>query len=157
MTPSARRRSKDARTCRGQRTGGVVGRAAAGRASDHCIEGDVHVERPGDGAWLGVGYRLGSGYRSIPAKQVLVAVERQRPVHRNPVAVRVEVQEADGKPAPGFMLDDCSELMGNEIERAVTWRRGGGGLSSLAGKPLRLRFVMKDADLFAMRFAPAKD
>jgi hypothetical protein len=69
--------------------------------------------------------------------------------------VRVEVQDADGKPLPGFTLDDCSELIGNEIERAVTWR--GGGLSSLAGKPVCLRFVLKDADLFAIRFAPAKE
>jgi hypothetical protein len=32
---------------------------------------------------------------------------------------------------------------------------GGGSLASIAGKPVCLRFVMKDADLFAMRFASA--
>ena len=57
---------------------------------------------------------------------------------------------ADGKPIPGFALDDCRELIGNEIERAVSWK--GGDLSKLAGKPVRLRFVMADADLYAMRF-----
>jgi hypothetical protein len=64
--------------------------------------------------------------------------------------IRVEIQGADGKAIPGFALDDCQELIGNEIERAVSWK--GGDLNSLAGKPVRLRFVMKDCDLFAMRF-----
>jgi hypothetical protein len=65
--------------------------------------------------------------------------------------IRVEVQDADGKPVPGFALDDCHEVIGNEIERAVEWV-GGGDVGKLAGKPLRLRFVAKDADLFALRF-----
>jgi len=71
-----------------------------------------------------------------------------------PGGLRVEVQQADGMPIPGFASGDCSELIGNEIERAVTWR--GGNLASISGKPVRLRFVMKDADLFAMRFAAAE-
>jgi hypothetical protein len=41
-------------------------------------------------------------------------------------------------------------VIGNEIERAVEWK--GGDLSALAGKPVRLRFVMADADLYAVRF-----
>jgi hypothetical protein len=65
--------------------------------------------------------------------------------------IRVEVQDADGKPVPGFALDDCHEVIGNEIERAVEWV-GGDDVGKLAGKPLRLRFVAKDADLFALRF-----
>ena len=64
--------------------------------------------------------------------------------------VRVEVQGPDGTPIPGFALADCTELIGNEIERAATF--AGGDLGGLAGRPVRLRFVMKDADLFALRF-----
>lgn len=64
--------------------------------------------------------------------------------------VRVEVQGPDGTPIPGFALADCTELIGNEIERAVTF--AGGDLGGLAGRPIRLRFAMKDADLFALRF-----
>ena len=41
-------------------------------------------------------------------------------------------------------------MIGNEIERAVRWT--GGDVAKLAGKPVRLRFVAKDADLFAIRF-----
>jgi hypothetical protein len=33
----------------------------------------------------------------------------------------------------------------------VEWR-GGSDLSSLAGQPIRLRFWLKDADLFALQF-----
>lgn len=64
--------------------------------------------------------------------------------------VRVEVQDPDGTPIPGFALADCEELIGNDIERAATF--AGGGLGGLVGRPVRLRFVMKDADLFALRF-----
>ena len=65
--------------------------------------------------------------------------------------LRIEVQDAEGKPIPGFTLDDCPEIIGDEIERVVSWR-GGSDLSDLAGRAVRLRFVMKDADLFAIRF-----
>jgi hypothetical protein len=64
--------------------------------------------------------------------------------------IRVALHEPDGTPIPGFTLDDCQELIGNEIERAVEWV--GGDVGKLAGKPVRLRFVAKDADLFAIRF-----
>jgi hypothetical protein len=35
----------------------------------------------------------------------------------------------------------------------VHWQ-GRSDLSALAGRPVRLRFVLKDADVFALRFAP---
>lgn len=65
--------------------------------------------------------------------------------------IRVEIQDAEGKPIEGFALEDCQEQIGNEIERVVTWQ-GGTDVSSLAGQPVRLRFVMKDADLYAFQF-----
>jgi hypothetical protein len=64
--------------------------------------------------------------------------------------IRVEIQDAEGKAIPGFALEDCRELIGNEIERAIIW--SGGDLSKVAGKTVRLRFVMNDADLYAIRF-----
>jgi hypothetical protein len=66
-------------------------------------------------------------------------------------SVRVEIQEADGKPISGFALEDSVETIGNEIERAVEWKNGD-EVSSLAGRRIRLRFVMQDADLYALRF-----
>jgi hypothetical protein len=68
-----------------------------------------------------------------------------------PGFLRVEIQDAAGMPIPGYTLDDCPEIIGDEIERTVAWTQGTDA-SSLAGRPVRLRFVMKDADLFALRF-----
>ncbi|MDO9526022.1 MAG: hypothetical protein Q7J57_10895 [Gemmobacter sp.] len=68
-----------------------------------------------------------------------------------PGFVRVEIQNAAGKPIPGYTLDDCPEIIGDEIERIVVWKQGA-DVSKLAGQPVRLRFVMKDADLFALQF-----
>jgi len=68
-----------------------------------------------------------------------------------PGFVRVEIQDGAGQPIPGYTLDDCPEIIGDEIERRVVWKQGT-DVSRLAGQPVRLRFVMKDADLFALRF-----
>ncbi len=65
--------------------------------------------------------------------------------------MRVEIQNATGNPIPGFALDDCPEIIGDEIGRVVAWK-GGPDVSQLTGRPVRLRFAMKDADLFAFRF-----
>jgi hypothetical protein len=65
--------------------------------------------------------------------------------------IRVEMQDADGKPLPGYSLADSVETIGDSVERVVTWKHGT-GVSGLAGRPVRLRFVMKDADLHALRF-----
>ena len=67
-------------------------------------------------------------------------------------SIRVEIQDESGHPTPGFAAADCVEVIGNEIDRTVSWKSGS-DVSSLAGKTVRLRFVMKDADLYAMRFA----
>jgi hypothetical protein len=65
-------------------------------------------------------------------------------------SVRVEIQDADGKPIEGYALDDCPEIYGDEIERVVSWK-GGSDIGRLAGRSIRLRFAMKDADLYSIR------
>lgn len=66
-------------------------------------------------------------------------------------SIRVEIQDAGGAPLDGYRLDDSLELIGNEIERPYRWKAGD-DLGALAGKPVRLRLALKDADLFALRF-----
>lgn len=56
-----------------------------------------------------------------------------------------------GSPCPGFSLDDCSEIIGDEIHRVVRWRSGS-DVSALASRHVRLRFVIRDGDLFAIQF-----
>ena len=65
--------------------------------------------------------------------------------------IQVEIQDETGRTLPGFALHDCPPVFGDSIERMVTWFTGS-DLSMLAGKPVRIRFVLRDADLFSMQF-----
>ncbi len=67
-------------------------------------------------------------------------------------SLRFELCDMDGKPYEGFAYAESEKLFGNEIAHTVAWR-GGSDVSALAGKPVRLRVRLKDADLFSFRFA----
>ena len=69
--------------------------------------------------------------------------------------IRVEIQDPAGKPIPGFALADATELVGDEISRTYSWKSGT-DVSQLSGKTVRLRFVLKDADLYSFQFTQAK-
>lgn len=64
----------------------------------------------------------------------------------------VEIQDADGKPIPGFSMSECEEIGGNFIDQRVYWK-GNTNVSSLAGKPVRLRINLKRGKLYAFQFA----
>ena len=66
-------------------------------------------------------------------------------------SIQVEIQDAEGHALPGYRLVDCPEKFGDEIEGVMSWNAGS-GLGDLAGLSVRLRFVLKDADLYAFRF-----
>ena len=66
-------------------------------------------------------------------------------------SLRIEIQNADGQPIPGLTLADATELFGDEIGRTYAWKSGT-DVSTLVGKAIRLRFIMKDADLYSFRF-----
>ena len=66
-------------------------------------------------------------------------------------SIAIEIQDVDGKPIPGFTSDECLPTAGDEIDRVIAWKKSA-DVSSLAGKPVRLRWVMKDADVFSFRF-----
>ncbi len=68
-------------------------------------------------------------------------------------SIRVELQTPEGKAIASRTLDECPEIMGDEIARIVAWRTGT-GLAAWTGQPVRLRFVMRDADLYSIRFVP---
>ena len=67
--------------------------------------------------------------------------------------VRVEIQQADGTPIEGYTLDDCPEMFADSVRYTVRWNHGG-DVRPLEGKPVRLRYVMRDADLYAFQFVP---
>jgi len=66
-------------------------------------------------------------------------------------SLRVEIQDEQGEPIPGFGLADCPDIYGDTLERTVAWS-GGRDLRRLAGRSVRLRFALKDADLYSFRF-----
>jgi hypothetical protein len=69
-------------------------------------------------------------------------------------SVQVEIQDETGRAMPGFGAADMSPLFGDELDATVRWKSGT-ALPSLNGKPIRLRFLLKDAEIFALRFAEA--
>lgn len=65
--------------------------------------------------------------------------------------VKIGFEDTAGKTIPGFTIDDAVTQIGNEIDRRVTWKSGT-DVSALAGKAVRMRMSMKDADVFAFQF-----
>ncbi len=77
-------------------------------------------------------------------------------LHLNYVAapggsMRVEIQDAEGKPLTGFTLEDCIPLSGDSVDEAVRWKSGA-NVASFAGQPVRLKFAIRNADIYALQF-----
>ena len=70
-----------------------------------------------------------------------------------PGFIKVEIQDAGGQPIEDYSLKDAKELIGNYIEHPAAWENGT-DVSSLSDRPIRLKFVMKDADLYSLQFRP---
>jgi hypothetical protein len=66
--------------------------------------------------------------------------------------IQVEIQDLLGKPLKGFALDDCEPIRGDEIAATVRWKNGT-DTSRLTNQPVRMKFTVKNADLFSFRFA----
>ncbi len=120
------RRPEQGRLCRRytMRLDGFVS-AQAGRAGGTCLTNSIAV----------TGNRLQVNFSASAAG-----------------SVRVQLQDQEGLPLPGFSLDDGVELLGDDLERTVRWRSGA-NMASLSGRFVRIRFDLVDADLFAFRFS----
>jgi hypothetical protein len=67
-------------------------------------------------------------------------------------SVRVEIQDDQGNAIPGHALDDMQPIYGDDVDCRVSWKDCT-NLAGLAGRPVRLRFELRDADVFSIRFA----
>lgn len=66
--------------------------------------------------------------------------------------VRVAILDEAGQPIDGFTADQCDLIhTTNEINRVVSWKHDH-DVGKLAGKPIRIRFLVRNADLFAFQF-----
>jgi hypothetical protein len=61
--------------------------------------------------------------------------------------LRVEVLDDRGRVLPDFAAEDCIPVRENGTKQAVTWKNA--NLQSLAGRPVRLRFLASRGRLFA--------
>lgn len=60
--------------------------------------------------------------------------------------VLVQVLGAEGKPLRGFTRKDCRRITGDSLSAAVQWKKP---VRELRGRPVRLEFFLKNAQLFA--------
>jgi hypothetical protein len=65
--------------------------------------------------------------------------------------IKVELQDENGNPINGYSEGDCPEIYGDEIDDVVSWN-GGSDVSSLAGQTIKIKFILKDADLYSFKF-----
>lgn len=81
--------------------------------------------------------------------------------------LRVELLDESGHPIPGYRLEDCDEIFGDEVARIVGWRKGHDSVlnvqhqevpysrsnisRAVGGRAIRLRFVMNAAHLYSFR------
>jgi len=66
-------------------------------------------------------------------------------------SLSVELEGTDGKPIDGYALAECDRLRADAVHHIVSWR-GKTDLTLLAGKPIRVRFVVRRARLYAFGF-----
>jgi hypothetical protein len=66
-------------------------------------------------------------------------------------SIRVAVLDEQGKPLPGFAVEDCDPFTGDAVAHAMTWHKKA-RLSDLVGKPVRLRFELTKGQLWSFRF-----
>lgn len=71
-------------------------------------------------------------------------------------SIRVEVQDMKGNPIPGYALQDCQPIFGDAIDRPVFWNKRSdadrSNIGVLAGQEVRLKFEIKDGDLYSFQF-----
>ncbi len=65
--------------------------------------------------------------------------------------IRVELQDWEGRPVPGYSLEECDVIFGDTLEYTVSWK-GSRDVSGLSGRPIRMRLAMQDSDLFSYQF-----
>jgi hypothetical protein len=68
--------------------------------------------------------------------------------------LQVGLRKPDGSAIPGFDVDECVYVNGNELRYPVEWLKRGSDVSSLAGQPVQLIVKMRGADLYTLQFVP---
>lgn len=67
--------------------------------------------------------------------------------------IEVEICDESGAPIPGFERASCDIIYGDSLDRRVSWKASR-DVSSLAGKPVVLKFYLREADIYSLKFEP---
>ncbi len=112
--------------------------------------GDRYVLRTDGFVSVNAGYAAGE----LLTRPLVFAGDRLRVNFSTSAAgsLRVELQQPDGTPIHGFTRDDCIPLIGDEIDGQVHWKSDT-DLSTLAGKPVRLCWILQECDLYSFQFS----
>ncbi|QDU04697.1 hypothetical protein V6x_44270 [Gimesia chilikensis] len=112
--------------------------------------GDRYVLRTDGFVSVNAGYAAGE----LLTRPLVFAGDRLRINFSTSAAgsLRGELQQSDGTPIPGFTRDDCIPLIGDEIDGQVRWKSDA-DLSTLAGKPVRLCWILQECDLYSFQFS----
>ena len=65
-------------------------------------------------------------------------------------SVKVAITDNNAKAIPGFDFDDCRPVKGDSLNRIVNFT--GGSLKRLSGEVVRVKFKLRNAKLYAMKF-----
>src|SRR5690606_5235919 len=66
-------------------------------------------------------------------------------------SIRVEILNKQGNPITGFKKEDCEWIVGNSVRHQVKWSSEK-ELKKLEGETVRLRFIIRDSELYAFQF-----
>ncbi len=66
-------------------------------------------------------------------------------------SVGLELLDVEGRPLQGMSLENHCTFVGDEIDGKARWKNGA-DLAKLAGSPIRMRWVLRDADVYSFRF-----
>ena len=111
--------------------------------------GDRYVIRPDGFISVHAGFQEGE----LTTKPMTFAGNRLTVNYSTSAAggLRVELQSEAGEPIPGYRLQDANTHYGDALSELIRWR-GESELGQLAGTTVRLRFVLKECDLYSIKF-----
>ena len=67
-------------------------------------------------------------------------------------SIKAEILDRDGRILPPFSADRCQAVTGDGTRLPLRWSEG--SLAALAGSPVRVRFILDRAQLFAFWVSP---
>ena len=113
---------------------------------DRAIAVEIVVELRGEAPGVREGGVIDHVLHSLHVECPVTAVPEKLEVNINSLQLSESLSVADMQLPEGVVVQGA-------LDRTVVWESGR-DVAALAGKSIRLRFVLRDADLYSFRFAP---